>query len=298
MARQVIDTTTDHGSYKGDPAVTAFGKVNANFDELYNGDVTFAGAKTYSGAVTVNNVVGFANYLDGKTTTSVLAAQPNGAIFLRPNGIVDTTGQLRVSSDGTIVSSKDINSGGSLTLKGTVYTTVDNTYSCGNSSFRWSVVYAATGSINTSDAREKSDVAPLTDAELRAARQLAREMGTYQWLASMQAKGADARQHAGMTVQRAMEVMRGEGLDPLRYGFICYDSWEAADAVMESWEAVVDEEGNVLTEAGSREVLPAQTAGDRYSFRSDQLAFFVARGLAAELDEVAARLDALEARAA
>lgn len=35
MARQNIDTTTDHGSYKGDPAKVAFDKANANFIELY-----------------------------------------------------------------------------------------------------------------------------------------------------------------------------------------------------------------------------------------------------------------------
>jgi hypothetical protein len=35
MARQVIDTTTDHGTYKGDPAKVAFDKVNANDAELY-----------------------------------------------------------------------------------------------------------------------------------------------------------------------------------------------------------------------------------------------------------------------
>lgn len=35
MSRQVIDTTTDHGSYKGDAAKVAFDKANANFAELY-----------------------------------------------------------------------------------------------------------------------------------------------------------------------------------------------------------------------------------------------------------------------
>lgn len=38
MARQVIDTTTDHGTYKGDPAKVAFEKVNANDAELYQRD--------------------------------------------------------------------------------------------------------------------------------------------------------------------------------------------------------------------------------------------------------------------
>lgn len=35
MAFQEIDTETDHGTYKGDPAKTAFEKVNENFRELY-----------------------------------------------------------------------------------------------------------------------------------------------------------------------------------------------------------------------------------------------------------------------
>lgn len=35
MARQTIDTTTNNGTYIGDPAKTAFTKVNANFVEVY-----------------------------------------------------------------------------------------------------------------------------------------------------------------------------------------------------------------------------------------------------------------------
>ncbi|WP_414609593.1 hypothetical protein [Stenotrophomonas pavanii] len=35
MARQIIDTTTPHGGYVGDPAKTAFGKTNDNFSEVY-----------------------------------------------------------------------------------------------------------------------------------------------------------------------------------------------------------------------------------------------------------------------
>jgi len=35
MARQEIDTTTDHGSYKGDPAKVAFEKINGMTSEIY-----------------------------------------------------------------------------------------------------------------------------------------------------------------------------------------------------------------------------------------------------------------------
>lgn len=51
MARQIIDTTTNNGSYIGDPAKTAFEKANANFTELY-GD-TFQGNRTVTGTLTV-----------------------------------------------------------------------------------------------------------------------------------------------------------------------------------------------------------------------------------------------------
>ncbi|MGV6491393.1 hypothetical protein ACTUVK_000556 [Stenotrophomonas rhizophila] len=40
MSRQIIDTTTDNGTYKGDPAKVAFEKVNENFAELYKGFIT------------------------------------------------------------------------------------------------------------------------------------------------------------------------------------------------------------------------------------------------------------------
>lgn len=42
MAREIIDTTTDHGTYKGDPAKVAFGKANSNFEELYLGQSLLA----------------------------------------------------------------------------------------------------------------------------------------------------------------------------------------------------------------------------------------------------------------
>lgn len=147
---------------------------------------------------------------------------------------------------------------------------VDNVQTMGSASLRWSVVYAGTGTINTSDAREKTDVAPLTTDELAAAADLARAIGTYQWLESVQLKGADARHHAGLTVQQAIAIMQAHGLDPFRYGFICFDEWA------EQLEQV-DEETGEVTQA-------YRPAGDRYSFRHDELLLFIARGFAARLD--------------
>ncbi len=160
---------------------------------------------------------------------------------------------------------------GEAAFGGNVRPISDGTRTLGNAGNRWSVVYASTGTINTSDAREKTAVRALTSAEVAAAKQLAAEIGGYKFLSAIASKGeANARTHIGMTVQRAIEVMQSHGLNPFAYGFICYDSWPA--------KAAAEDE-------------PAQAAGDRYSFRPDELLLFIARGFEA-------RLAALEAAAA
>lgn len=150
----------------------------------------------------------------------------------------------------------------SLDNSGNLAPGTDNTQKLGAPSFRWSTVYAGTGTINTSDAREKTTVSALTADELAAAKALSGEIGTYKWLSSIQAKGADARAHVGLTVQRAIEIMQAHNLDPMAYGFICHDQWPDQH----------DANGNVL-----------MAAGDRYAFRPDELLLFIARGFDARL---------------
>lgn len=171
----------------------------------------------------------------------------------------------------------------------------DNAVTLGGASNRWSVVYAGTGSINTSDAREKTKVASLTERELAAAKQLSKEIGAFKFLTSVDAKGDDARIHIGMTVQRAIEVMLEHDLDPFAYAFICYDEWEAEDhpaqyVTEERNTGFFDTSGKAITETITTEVKPAYTtpAGNRYGFRVDQLNLFIASGLAARLDDLEA----------
>lgn len=188
----------------------------------------------------------------------------------------------------------------------------DNSATSGAASYRWSTVYAGTGTINTSDAREKDVdqetmlVTPLNDAEIAAAKDLAKELGTYRFLSAIAEKGPAARAHIGMTVQRAIEIMQAHGLDPFGYGFICHDSWEEQviefpgvyrehPAEVIEHPEVVDEWGQVEAEAWTEVVREAWTetiaepsteirpAGDRYSFRPDELLMFLARGFDARL---------------
>lgn len=147
----------------------------------------------------------------------------------------------------------------------------DNTNSLGTGSERWTTVYAATGTINTSDAREKTAIAPLAERELAASVAMAREIGTFRFLAAVKEKGDAARLHVGLTVQRAMEIMKAQGLDPFAYAFICHDRWD------DSFEEVRGKHGP------TKRLRRLQKAGDRYGFRTDELLLFIARGFDARL---------------
>lgn len=103
----------------------------------------------------------------------------------------------------------------------------DNSQSLGSGGFRWSTVFAGTGTINTSDAREKTDLRPLSDAEKRAFRRVLDGVGVFRFLEALSQKGDDeARYHIGVTVQNVIAAFEAEGLDPWKYAPICKDYLE------------------------------------------------------------------------
>lgn len=119
---------------------------------------------------------------------------------------------------------------------GNVTPGADNAQAIGAAALRWSVVYAGTGTINTSDAREKAWRGAASATEIRAARRIAADLGFYQWNHAIADKGADrARYHFGIRAQAVWAIMADEGLvDPLdpagrpgaaRYAFLCWDEW-------------------------------------------------------------------------
>lgn len=255
-------------------------------------------------------------------------------IAWRSSSRYDWIGQLQTSYDlaivvntsGTPVNAVKFNGSGTATfgagivVTGTATPEADNTRTLGTSALRWSTVYAGTGTINTSDAREKTPVVALTADEINAAKQLAKEIGTYKWLSAIASKGDAARMHVGLTVQRAIEIMTANNLNPFTYGFICFDEWddvfrdyaavpaveavEAAPAVyVEDWrEEIVDVAGEeviirrrvlveITPEVVAVEAAPAkpawreqtQVAGNLYAFRYDELNVFIAAGFEARL---------------
>jgi hypothetical protein len=151
---------------------------------------------------------------------------------------------------------------------GTVRPNVDNTQTLGAASFRWSTVFAGTGTINTSDERDKVWRGGPTDAELRAARRIIAELGFYQWADAVAEKGDGARLHFGVKAQQVWRIMADEGLvDPIsddglpgstHYAFLCFDQWDA--------------EPDVPAVMPAR---PGIEAGNRFGLRVDQLALFL-----------------------
>ncbi|MGD9982086.1 MAG: DUF2793 domain-containing protein [Hyphomonadaceae bacterium] len=107
----------------------------------------------------------------------------------------------------------------------------DNTYNLGSASLRLKEVFAATGAINTSDAREKTTLQPVPESVKRAVRKVIAGAGVFQRLDAVAAKGADrARLHVGVTAQAVRDAFLAEGEDPERWALFCADAVPSSEA--------------------------------------------------------------------
>lgn len=131
----------------------------------------------------------------------------------------------------------------------------DNDKTCGSSTYRWSVVYAGTGSINTSDEREKQDIEDILDDALIAVCDRIK-WKKFRFKDAVSSKGAGARIHFGVIAQEVKAAFEAEGLDPFRYGVMCYDEWNEQPQIL-------GDNGEVVQEAIN--------AGNRYGIRYDEL---------------------------
>jgi hypothetical protein len=165
----------------------------------------------------------------------------------------------------------------------------DDLFDLGDSGIRWTNVFATNSVINTSDARLKTDLVALTDDEVSAATAISKSLGyTWQW-----SEGGD-RTHVGPTVQMIMEIMKDNNLTPFDYSFICYDEWDDQYESVEVEPEYIDEDGNVVPAVYESQLV--MEAGDRYSFRENELMKFVAAGLSQRNDSLEARIEAIEAK--
>lgn len=226
-------------------------------------------------------------YLTGDGTTS-FSGQIGGA---------DGGGLVFMSGTRTAVGSETVTAMATMTTASLTPAT-DNTMSLGTGSYRWSVVYAGTGTINTSDARHKQQQRNLTDKELAVAQKVKKLIKAFKFNDAVEEKGTSARTHFGVYAQEVIAAFESENLDAFSYGVICYDEWE--DVYKEEIEmrlvdeleivSVENEDGSVTQKevaTGKKIEKPFITgnkvlvrkAGNAYGVRYDELFAFVIASL-------------------
>ena len=209
---------------------------------------------TFDGDIVVPNTRGFDGYASDGTTRHNLAsiASNNRITFGSDTGaqvsIISSSAGIYLVVDGTSRFQA---------TESQFRPHADNAYSLGNASQRFSVVYAGTGTINTSDAREKTFLT-IEDAETSAALEIKANLRKFKFNDAIESKGDGARIHFGASAQQVGEILTSHGLTPEDYAFYCYDEWEERQ----------DKDGNVELEAGNR-----------YGIRYEELLSFIIAAL-------------------
>ena len=140
------------------------------------------------------------------------------------------------------------------TINGIFRPSTDNTRTLGEAGSRWSVVYAGTGAINTSDSREKEQIQSINDKEKAVAVKIKSLLKAFKFKNAVIKKDLAARIHFGVMAQDVKTAFESEGLIAEDYALFCYDEWEQE----------TDENGNVTKESGNR-----------YGIRYDELLCFI-----------------------
>jgi len=101
----------------------------------------------------------------------------------------------------------------------------DNAIDLGHSGGRFKDIYAANGTIQTSDRNEKQDIEELSDAERRVAVAAKGLLRKFRWISAVEEKGDEARIHFGIIAQDLQDAFTAEGLDAGRYGMFINSTW-------------------------------------------------------------------------
>ena len=187
--------------------------------------VTKTGTQTITGTKTLNSLTNqFTGTVystsDGTTSNGYLFENIGYAALGGTNGVVLGSGTY--SGTGRIV--VDVLGGvNSLRPYADAVTTLGSPF------YRFTIVYATTGTINTSDATEKQQVRELNDAERRTAQRIKGLIRAFKWNEAVESKGGGARIHIGVMAQDVEAAFAAEGLDASKYGLFCRDTWDTLD---------------------------------------------------------------------
>lgn len=233
-------------------------KSNYVLDESIPSGQVIAHAKTLSDAESSTEIfrVGRSAYAAG-TESSMIALTPNrGDSNFPTGGYVKSYRPTTASGSGTYLSLgilKRNTSGATLeenlklstqgltgfnigedlpdntvSVGGNVAPHNDSSGSVGTATKRWSVIYASSDTISTSDEREKTFL-DISETETLVAKELKGLIRKFKFNSSIEEKGEDARIHYGVNAQEVKATFEKHGLDAMEYGLLCFDEWEGGD---------------------------------------------------------------------
>lgn len=153
----------------------------------------------------------------------------------------------------------------------------DNVKAIGQPSNRCSVIYAGTGSINTSDETLKTRY-DILNAERDAAIEIKSVIYKFKFNDSINHKGIESsRYHFGVGAQTVGDILRKHGLNPEQYAFWCYDEWpDVWDEEVITEESTDPDTGEkIYSQYKTGDMILVKKAGGRYGIRYDELAMFI-----------------------
>lgn len=255
---------TDFTATNGSTVVLTTGAAASDVVEVVAYSTYEVNSQNYTGGLTVDN--------DGATVLTVDRATSDGTIIdVQKDG--STVGSIAAIGGDLIIFSTATGHSG-LRFASTYVgptdnsgTSVDNIFDMGAAVYRWDDIYATNGTIQTSDANEKQQIASLTDAEITAAKAISKLFKTFKWNDSVAEKGDAARTHTGVIAQEVEAAMTAAGLNAGDYAFFISSDWTDEET---------GEERN------------------RKGIRYPQLMSFIGAATEQRLASIEARLDALE----
>ena len=219
-----------------------------------------------------------------RNSSPAVALDVQGSIISRNTSIDygSMVGRVLRGTDGTNGSGVFFNSS-TLMPTNKDGTLTDNGIDLGNGSYRWRVVYAGTGTINTSDRNMKDNIQDLEENEIKVATELSDMIKTFKFKDAIKEKGDKARIHTGFIAQEVEDVFNKYELDAMKYGLLCIDNVYKVDGEK------VDKEGNIYTK-DSENVKVEKV----YGVRMVELLCFMNSGLNNKYNNLLKRIEALE----
>lgn len=174
---------------------------------------------------------------------------------------------------------------------GSLGSATDGKTSLGTASNRWNGVFSNSGTIQTSDANEKTIIGVLGDAtygdsaKLIAAGQVIRKAITV-----FTFNGGGTRRHVGAIAQQVAAALSAAGLNPADFGIWGQDAMTQQVEVRDEKGVLTGIETKAVTDANGQPVY-------RQSLRYDELSMLLVAAGEAEMQALTARVAALEAKA-